>query len=397
MLRGLFCKSTGKIGHHHPTIFPPKIPAILAIVSVSLFLYSLGLTTAGSSGVVNIRRASELSEQDFENLIPTAQGIQYYLNNHKQYKMRDGIKYKTVETSFVTLLPIDYKLIAHFVNKTVMEKGKLKSIDGIMDTLPNLMNYLQTMSSGKITKEISQNGYCKNVSITYTLDKDALTKKYPRTGTILSQGYITDVGFILLDEERYPLVDVKIKGAYIIIQFSIDNNGYIVSSQNSRPKKTQKTMSTPSEIFFYLDSNFTAEATLMKIFRLCSVKVDKIRFLFNLDYSPEAVTLLWKTVDVEVGNVTVRGFNAEAIKKSLSAMKGTFQGGVVFEPAAYRGESLTFMRVAAHSERIDEWLTEIAILTWEHIGLSALNELRAPIGEGLSAFREDLVTNFATR
>lgn len=366
-----------------------KALKILGIVGIFLFFLSFQkFTLADTSNSGNILRARELSERDFENLIPTPQGIQYYLNTREHSKIKKGTKYKTMETSFITLLPIDYKLIANFINESFLEEGKLKSIDGIMETLPNLMNYLQTMSSKTITKRITPYGDYRNVYICYTIDKAVLAKKYPQTNTIISQGYIRTAGFTLLDENQYPLLESRMKGEKITIQFSVDNNGYIVNPQNTSSKKTpQRT----SSIFFYLDSNFEVEATLLKILKLCSVKVDKIRFLFNLTYSPEAITLSWQAVDTQVTDVRVTGFNAETIKSSLSNMKGTFQGETIFEPASYHGDHFTFMRITTHGERIDDWLTDIAILTWEQIGLSVLNELKLPIGEGLSAFKKDLL------
>jgi hypothetical protein len=316
------------------------------------------------------------------------------LNTREHSKIKKGTKYKTMETSFITLLPIDYKLIANFINDSFLEEGKLKSIDGIMETLPNLMNYLQTMSTKTITKRITPNGDYRNVYICYTLDKAVLAKKYPQTNTIISQGYIRTAGFTLLDENQYPLLESQMKGEKITIQFFIDNNGYIVSPQNTSSKKTPK---RTSSIFFYLDSNFEAEATLLKILKLCSVKVDKIRFLFNLTCSPEAISLLWKTVDTQITDVRVTGFNAETIRSSLANMNGTFYGETIFEPASYHGENFTFMRITTRGERIDDWLTDIAILTWEQIGLSTLNELKLPIGEGLSAFKKDLIAISTTR
>lgn len=398
MLNRPFCKSSNQ-NNLSPIIFSrSRILKILARIYLyfSIFCFQI-LIFAQLSNAGNIRHASDLSEQDFDKLIPTPQGIQYLLYSDEQCKIKSGIKYKIVETSFITLLPIDYQLITNFVNESFLKKRKLKSVDGIMEALPNLMNYLQTLSSGKITKKITQRGNYKNVFIVYTIDKDTLAQKYPRTKAIISQGNIRRAGISLLDEEHYPLIELKMKDEKITIQFSTDNEGYIVNPQNLYPKRKEKNSSALTDLFFYLDFNFDAEATLMKILRLCTVKVDKIRFLVNLNVLPKAITLRWETIDVQVRNVVVTGFNASAIKKSLADMKGTFHGEINFEPIHYRGEPLTFMQGITHGESIDDWLVNLAILTWEHIGLSVLNELRVPIEEGLSAFKKDLIANSTIR
>lgn len=342
-----------------------------------------------------INGPNDLKPNELEAIRPLDDGIRYYFKEFKTVRNAGSVKFNKIDMHFITLIPLDYLSVDRFAVDVLGADSTLKTADGIMRTLPHFIDFLQSISTGKIDRQTKKIGKLEDITLIYIIDDKKIDRKYPN----LKKKINTHIKYFSLDlRNAYDdiLMSLDYAESRVTVKMLLDPQGYFAPMENVGRAKPDRKKSigiddVKNGVRIYLDAGFRSNAMLIEIFKLFTVDVKRFRIQVDMRQITGKFEITWKTVAVDLGEITVAGINPQPIKDNLVHLRNSLYGNIYFMPAKYAdGEPCTFMKIFGTGEEMDNWLIRLALLTWENIGGEIFADLSVPLIEALSAVRMDI-------
>lgn len=383
-----------------------KVFYLCALVSLCLtsFLLAEAAQNADESQVPlppgkDIRKIltpKDLTDAEVKSLEPKNGEIRHYYEIIETPVKKGNASFIKIEMFFISLFEVDYPGVNAFASKVLDPASGATSVDSVISALPNLMAYLSSISVGDLKRSVVPAGPYQRVTLDFVLNEQALAKRYPGLAGRFDNN-LADLTLDLRNSNTDLLLSFRYTNDAAKIKFVMDPRGFLVpTGKDGRPSQNSAGKLGLDEahrgVRLYLDIGFKSQATLLKIFKLLVVNMERIRARVDLKLAENRLAIAYAVTDVVPGMIHIAGTDSTIIRDNLLDLKDTLKGTADFMPITTRsGKNLTFGRVYATGEEMDNWLIHIALTTWEAIGLEALAELSVPVSEAMEAIKKDMM------